>query len=40
LIFNSKDEKFIYTRCGILKIFKNSGLEKEALDKLSNLTPG
>jgi len=39
LIFDLEDEKSIYTRCGILEIFKKPGLVKETPGKLSNLTP-
>jgi len=40
LIFRSKDKKSVYTRYGILENFKKPGLEKEALGKLGDLTPG
>jgi len=34
----SETGKFIHTRYGILEIFKKSGLEKEALGNLFDLT--
>jgi hypothetical protein len=35
----SKTENFVYTRYGILEIFKKPGLVDEALDELVDLTP-
>jgi hypothetical protein len=39
LIFNSEDEKTVYTRYGILENIKKPGLVKEALGNLFDLTP-
>jgi hypothetical protein len=39
LIFDSEDEKTVYTRCGVWEKFKKTGLVKEMLGRLGNLTP-
>jgi len=40
LTFKSETEKVIYTICGLWEKVKKSGLEKEMLGKLGDLTPG